>query len=225
MNKLTTINTITKAAPLALLAVVMSGSAFAGKNDNPGKGKKGEPQGSLDVVVTCSLCDPNNPYYDPKNYVNCSFDTSNPTMYVSAEIKDETGDFEPDETVVVPTIDVEAFGLRRDMGGKDAWTSLTGYEPAVAEIGAPLGKWETMLKPCELDDSISEQPGGAKAISALVNVTITNLDASKDTYSGQCENIIVNEDLYDGVEDEDLVDQSNFNVKELGISCDVPEQP
>ena len=46
MNKLTTINTIKKAAPLALLAVVMSGSAFAG----PGKG----PRGSVDVF---SLCD------------------------------------------------------------------------------------------------------------------------------------------------------------------------
>jgi hypothetical protein len=51
MNKLTTINTIKKAAPLALLAVVMSGSAFAGpKGDRPAKAKL-----SIDVENECVL--------------------------------------------------------------------------------------------------------------------------------------------------------------------------
>ena len=48
MNTLTTIKTITKAAPLALLAVAMSGSALAGnngQNNGSDKGRKGEPQG------------------------------------------------------------------------------------------------------------------------------------------------------------------------------------
>jgi len=53
MNKLTTIKTIKKAAPLALLAVVMSGSAFAG----PGNGKGDRPKGpklSIDVYNDCT---------------------------------------------------------------------------------------------------------------------------------------------------------------------------
>ena len=56
MNKLTTINTIKKAAPLALLAVVMSGSAFAGNGNGKGKGPR--VQGaklSVAVNTTCEL--------------------------------------------------------------------------------------------------------------------------------------------------------------------------
>ncbi len=50
MNKLTTINTIKKAAPLALLAVVMSGSAFAGPKGERPKG----PKLSIDVYNACT---------------------------------------------------------------------------------------------------------------------------------------------------------------------------
>jgi hypothetical protein len=53
------LTTIKKTAPLGLLAVVLSGTAFAGKNDNPGKGPKNDQpnndqQVSIDVF---SLCD------------------------------------------------------------------------------------------------------------------------------------------------------------------------
>jgi hypothetical protein len=51
MNKLTTINTIKKAAPLALLAVVLSGSAFAGgRNANTGGA-------SIDMINKCEIAD------------------------------------------------------------------------------------------------------------------------------------------------------------------------
>ena len=50
MNKLTTINTIKKAAPLALLAVVMSGSAFAGPKGERPTG----PKLSIDVYNECT---------------------------------------------------------------------------------------------------------------------------------------------------------------------------
>jgi hypothetical protein len=51
MNKLTTISTITKAAPLALLAVVMSGNAFAGPKGERPNG----PKFSIDVVNECTV--------------------------------------------------------------------------------------------------------------------------------------------------------------------------
>ena len=51
MNKLTTISTIKKAAPLALLAVVMSGSALAGPKGERPKG----PKLSIDVENECVL--------------------------------------------------------------------------------------------------------------------------------------------------------------------------
>jgi len=214
MNKLTI---IMKAAPLALLAVVMSGSAFAGPGNGNGpkdKGPKGEPQASVSVVTNCSLCDPDAYGYDPANYVNCDYSKSDPILYVSATITDETGDvYDP----ITLQLDVDATGLRRDKGGKDAWTGIGGE---AMTYDSATGTWNVAkLHLCQLDNNID----GAKAASAIVNVMVTNYNASKDIYSSRCENTIVNEDPYDGIEDEDFVDQSNFDIKSLGIDC--PDQP
>ena len=217
MNKLTTIKTIKKAAPLALLAVVMSGSAFA----NPGKGKgpkdKDQPQASISVHTSCSLCDPTVEGYDPANYVNCDYNKENPTFYVVAEITDETGDLDYG-VELTPALSVDATLLRKDTGGKDTWYQVSKTE----SYSAYPGQWSTELKPCELDSSISDHPGGAKAITALVNVVVTNpANASKSVYASKCENF----DPYPETEeiDEDYIDQSDFDVKPLGISCNVPQ--
>jgi hypothetical protein len=83
MNKLTTINTIKKAAPLALLAVVLSGSAFAGP------GKKDRPKGpklSLDVYTLCKL--------------NAD-DYQDPFIEVTTTISDTSGDNGNDGMVIL----------------------------------------------------------------------------------------------------------------------------
>ena len=209
MNKLTTINTIKKAAPLALLAVVMSGSAFAqgnGQNNGSDKGRKGEPQGSVRVVTSCSLCgDPSADGYDPSNYVYC--DLTDPKLYISAEIIDETGDLPPDAGLTLQ-FDVDAALLRRDKGGRDAWTTV---DTTGIALPSGDGTWDADFDLCA-DSSIVD----AKGVTGKVNVIITNLDASKEVYSAICENF----DPYPYTEeDEDGIDQSNFDVKALGIEC------
>ena len=211
MNKLTTIKTIKKAAPLALLAVVMSGSAFAGPGKGNGpkdKGPKGEPKASVSVVTSCSLCGyPSASGYDPREYIDCIYDDpSNPTLYVSAKITDETGDvYDP----IMLELDVDANLTRKDAGGgPNAWTNV-----AEKSIDAPSnGTWDTTFDLCVEDPTI----GGAKAASAIVNVVVTEGDASKAVYSSRCENF----DPYpDTEEDEDGIDQSDFDIRSLGISC------
>lgn len=208
-----TLTTIKKTAPLALLAVAMSGSALAGnngQNNGSDKGRKGEPQGSISVVTSCSLCgDPSAPGYDPANYVNC--DLTNPTLYVSAEIIDETGDLEPDASITLQ-FDVDASAQRRDKGGKDAWT---GIGDASIDLPSADGTWDATFDLCALDPTID----GAKAASGIVNVVVTNLDASKEAYSGSCENFDPDPST---AEDEDGIDQSNFNIRELGVTCSAP---
>jgi len=76
MNKLTTISTIKKAAPLALLAVVLSGSAFAGPGKGKGDREKG-PKLSLDVHTLCKLDD---------TY------PAAPVLHVTTTITDSSGD-------------------------------------------------------------------------------------------------------------------------------------
>jgi hypothetical protein len=209
MNKLTTISTIKKAAPLALLAVVMSGSAFAGPGKGNGpkdKGPKGEPQASVSVVTNCSLCDPNAEGYDPANYVNCDYSKTDPVLYVSATITDETGDvMEP----VDLDLDVNAYVTRKDKGPR--WYRIPTATPILGASGS--GTWDTTLNLCDFDASI----GDAKAVSAIVEVEVVNFEASKDVYSSRCENFDPDPDTD---EDEDYIDQSNFDISALGISCD-----
>ena len=60
MNKLTTVKTITKAAPLALLAIVISGSASAG----PPVGDPGSPKGEKLTIDVENHCVPNGRFLD-----------------------------------------------------------------------------------------------------------------------------------------------------------------
>jgi hypothetical protein len=219
MNKLTTISTIKKAAPLALLAVVMSGSAFAqgkGQNNGSDKGRKGEPQGSLSVVTTCSLCgDPSAPDFDPAKYVDCEFSKSDPALHVAAKITDETGDvYDP----VDLGIEVDANVQRKDKGGPNSWVGIPDMTGAVS---TSPGTWTTVLYPCRVDPTINT----AKAFSAIVNAEITAIDASRDIYTSRCENIDADDPTTTDIDesqteaDEDEIDQSDFDVKALGITC------
>ncbi len=210
MNKLTTIKTITKAAPLALLAVVLSGSAFARHNDDHVPGPKNDkPQPSVEVVTSCSLCgSPGADGYDPRDYINCDYDESDPTLFVSATITDETGDV---VTPIVLELDVDATATRKGRG--PMWHTILPAEPIAGPSGD--GTWDAQLKLCQLDPTID----GAKAASAIVSVVVLNPDASKSVYSSRCENFDPDPETD---EDEDGIDQSNFDISELMIDCPDP---
>ena len=188
MNKLTTINTIIKAAPLALLAVVLSGSAFAG----PGNGKKpgprpdGTPKASISFTTECRF----------------NGDTTNPAINVQIEITDESGDefsLEPEDY-----IDRSATAVRKN-GGPN-WYAF-GPTQTLADDDED-GIFETDLYLC---------PGiaGYKSASAVINVTVESPDGTQTTFSGNCEEFF--EDL-DGDTYDDM-DNSGFDVRELGITC------
>lgn len=134
MNKLSTISTITKAAPLALLAVAMSGSAFAG-----GKGPNKDPQASIDVYTVCSF-----EYYMNNEY--------KPTLVVETTITDAS-----DDTPVTPILGSKTVqakqksrGPMRDLLGAEidepaALGTTTEYIDLCADGPNPLDPMSTAL--------------------------------------------------------------------------------
>lgn len=85
MNKLTTVKTITKAAPLALLAIVISGSASAG----PPVGDPGSPKGEKLTIDVENHCVPNGRFLDVTTTVTPSDSKKGDG---GAEIKTPTAD-------------------------------------------------------------------------------------------------------------------------------------
>ncbi len=200
MNKLTTINTIKKAAPLALLAVAMSGSAFAGPDNGNGNGKGDRPKGpklSLDIVNVCSLPDdfnPNDPVLNLKVTIDDVSDdngTGGGTILsrsAQASVKKKGKMFDP----VGPSVPLTDEGY--------VWT---------AELHLCAGDAE--------DDALVEN---AKAANSLVSIVVLNGDDSETTFSTMCDNPYT-DDNDDGMDDED---ESDISIGHLGISCpDVAE--
>jgi hypothetical protein len=152
MNKLTTISTIKKAAPLALLAVVMSGSAFAGpKGERPAKGKL-----SIDVYNACtasgtSLHITTTATPSDSKRADGGAEVQTPTAYAAfkGEVCEENkGGKLKCSTGFVPAGQGDAIDDYMDMAGDLTWTksidlcaldsSLTAGTAVNAEISVPV---------------------------------------------------------------------------------------
>ena len=190
MNKLTTITTIKKAAPLALLAVVMSGSAFAG----PGNGKGDRPKGaklSLDIVNVCTLdiSNPNDPVVNLEVTIDDVSDDNGvgggtiTSRTAQASVKDKGKLFDP----VGPVVDLTQAGA--------VWT---------AELHLCAGD--------ALDDAAVEN---AKAANSLISIDVLNGDGSATTFSTMCDDPYTDYNM-DGYDD---ADESDISIGHLGIDC------
>ena len=165
MNKLTTISTIKKTAPLALLAVVMSGSAFAG----PGKGPNKDPQASIDAFNLCYLDNQFNEdtgAYDLKLVVETSITNTSGDTPVDAEFSQ---------------ISVDATQKTRGKPDSLAGTTST-FDPAkkIAQ-GATLVHTET-FDVC----SALLNPYQDTSLNAEIGIVIENAGGN-GSFSGRCD--------------------------------------
>jgi hypothetical protein len=179
MNKLTTINTIKKAAPLALLAVVMSGSAFAGPGKGQGPKDKGDGQASIDVYTVCSF----------EYYMNYEY---KPTLVVETTITDASDDT-PGVTPILGAKTVQAKqksrGPERDLLG------------AQIDDPAALGTTTEYIELCA--DGVNPLDPNSTALGAVVTVILEN--GRKSEYGGRCENPYTDYNN-DGIDDADESD-------------------
>jgi hypothetical protein len=208
MNKLTTIKTITKAAPLALLAVVLSGSAFADPGDNNGK-KGNRTQGSklsLNVSTTCELVPRAGAQYD---------DYTNPVLIVETVVDSSDSGDDGIGASSVKSKKAQAVAKK----GKNS--RLIGEEKDLLPVdvdpdpvdGPAIVTYTQMFDVCDdYDDgygTITEglQPSD-KGVSAVATLVVDDGE-NMTSFASQCENI----DPYpETEEDEDGVDQSNFDI-------------
>ena len=213
MNRLTSIKTITKAAPLALLAVVMSGSAFAGPQSDRPTGKKL----SIDV----------------NNY--CYFDGNPRYLVIETTATASGSEFGDNNGYIVdfPTVDA-AFKANDDckpVGKSGKQACNTYFKPVgdpkdmyeaggftwAADSTSPVvaNGWKKKLDLCDESSDIHSET----AVNALVKVVVTDKDGST-TWASTCDDIWFDEhddDPYDdGV---DRVDHSDLNLDEVGIYC------
>ena len=200
MNKLTTINTIKKAAPLALLAVVMSGSAFAGPGENNGKKKENRPTGSkisLDLVNICTL------------------NTSDPRILdLKVSIADVSGT-EPGDGAGTAMFPPTAQASVKKSG--PVFTPVGPVKPLSNAVGD--GYWRVSLNLCDGDENDDALVENAKAANSVVSIDVLNSNGETTTFSTMCDNPYT-DDNYD---DQDDMDESDISIGHLGISCpDVP---
>ena len=180
MNKLTTISTIKKAAPLALLAVVLSGSAFAG----PGKGKgpkdKGDGQASIDVYTLCDV-----KYYD-------MYGNWKPTFVVKTTISDAS-----DDSPVTPVLGLKTVQAKQKSRGPER--DLLG---AQIDDPASMGTTTEYIELCA--DGENPLDPKSTALGAVVTVILEN--GRKSEYGGRCENPYTdyNNDGYDDADESDI---------------------
>jgi hypothetical protein len=193
MNKLTTISTIKKAAPLALLAVVMSGSAFAGPKGERPSG----PKYSIDVENECSV---NGAYLDIKTTVTPS----------GSKPGDGGGD------VGQPTADAAFKGeiCETNKGGKEKCSQ--GFLP-VGNAQDMFGSYMASINLCATKESGAIISKGT-AVNAFVNVPVELEDGTvQATWVSNCDDIAKPED-FQWVEVDgnwvymDVVDQSDVKV-------------
>jgi hypothetical protein len=191
MSKLTTIKTIKKAAPLALLAVVMSGSAFAG----PGKGKGDRPKGaklSLDVENVCELANPFNPN-DPVLNLTVTID----------DVSDDNGTGGGTITARTAQASVKDKGKMFDLIGP------------VVDLTPEGDVWTAELHLCAGDAADDALVENARAANSLVSIEVLNGDGSSTTFSTMCDDPYTDYDM-DGNDD---ADESDISIRHLGIDC------
>ena len=170
MNKLTTINTIKKAAPLALLAVVMSGSAFAGPGKGQGPKDKDPSAGAQASVNVFNLCDVV-PVYDDYGAV-VDYD-----LEVVTTITNTSGDTPVD--ALLSEISVQGKQKSRGKPTNLGPANIKIFDPAKAisdtyESTARIGICD------ELSDKYRDAGLGAE-----IEVTIDN--SKFGTFSGRCD--------------------------------------
>jgi hypothetical protein len=180
MNKLTTIETIKRAAPLALLAVVMSGSAFA-------KGPKKDPQVSIDVFTLCDVVE----RYDYDSQKNLQFFTATTTV---SNTSDDTPGSNPGASVDAQITKIEMQGKYKtrgketDLGGpvSQSYPIVDGYGNVI-EDGIVEEYPDTLEKTLEIN--ICDVEGFDHTRDASLNAEITVwVDGAKfDTYGGKCD--------------------------------------
>jgi hypothetical protein len=206
MNKLTTINTIKKAAPLALLAVVMSGSAFAGpKGERPAKSKL-----SINVENECVLDGT-----DLKIYT---------TVTPSGSKLSDPGDILQPSAVAafkVPECEFNPSGKKQ--------TCTTEFQPAGDDypMTGSQPDFYTKIDLCKENPQLVYE----SAVNAFISVPVlyddpdgdpNSGDEVKTTWTSSCDDIAKPEDFVwmdlngNGYVDEgemiDVVDQSNIEL-------------
>ena len=164
MNKLTTIKTITKAAPLALLAVVLSGSAFA-------RGPNQDPQASIDGYNEC---------------VYSSIDMGgnpNPTLVVDVMVKNTSGDTLVDAEV--SEVVVQGTKKTRGKPGNLGGLNTTTFDPAkkIDEYDEFVSVHKEYIDICSAL-TVSEKYMDV-SLNAEIDVTVDN--SRKGTFSGKCD--------------------------------------
>lgn len=157
MNKLTTINTIKKAAPLALLAVVMSGSAFAGHKDGHDKGNPGGND--------------NGGFGSINAYNDCSIDPVLKALVVNTKIYDDSDDT---PGIYADLGDITVQGKQK---GKGPWQPLGAPQSQQGDFSDNY----TVILLCEGDLDPK-----ATVLNAEVDIVVKNAKPGK-TYSGRCD--------------------------------------
>jgi hypothetical protein len=199
MNKLTIMNTITKSAPLALLTVVISSSAFAG----PPVGDPARPKGEKLGIEVENHCVPNGRYLDAT------------TVTLSDSKKGDGGG-----EITTPTADAMFKGRVCDTnkGGKEkcsiAFLPVGATDQDMYYAGSL--KWTRSIDLCATKDD--ETLGKETAVNALISVPVAYDDGSTTTWVSNCDDIDRYEDyewvmVGDQLVWMDVVDQSEVELE------------
>ena len=201
MNKLTTINTITKAAPLALLAVVMSGSAFAGPPDNN--------KASINVE---NLCEFKLFVYDADGNIKKDVNGNpieEPRLEITTTITDESDDSPGVKGSTPPGFAYLGLKVYAEQKGMKTpgEKGPSRFEPLgdTYEQTPNIGTNTTTIHLCDI--TVNPLADNTSVLNADITVEVTN--SRKGIYEGKCDNPWEDVDPADGYDD---VDQSIVNV-------------
>ena len=201
MNKLTMIKAMNTAASLALLAVLASGSAFAG----PPAGDPGRPKGAKLSIEVENHCVPNGRFLDVK------------TTVMPSDSKKGDGGGE----ITTPTADAMFKGqvCETNKGGKEKCSA--DFVPVGANdqhmYYAASWIWTKSIDLCAMKDGETISQG--TTVNALISVPVDYDDGSTTTWVSRCDDIDQYQD-YDWVMvgDQlvwmDVVDQSEIELAE-----------
>jgi hypothetical protein len=181
MNKLTTTNMITKVAPLTLLALIMSGSAFAGK---PG-------QASIDVYNECKV---KVYYYD--SYGNKVLDPTtglpvkDPRLVIKTKIKDVSDDSPGQKGSTPPEFEyngLSVYGLQKVSKIKGEKEPNNRFDPLGNEYAQTpsTGTNTTTIHLCEIGEYDNPLNDTTSLLNADIIVKVKN--ARRATYESKCD--------------------------------------
>lgn len=198
MNKLTIMTTIARTAPLALLTVLISGSAFAG----PPVADTARPKGAKLSIDVENHCVPNGRYLDVTT-----------TVTLSGSKKGDGGG-----EIKTPTADAMFKGelCKHNPAGKfkcvpDEFKAVNAADQVMNYSGGWI--WTKSVDLCATKDDETISKG--TAVNALVSVPVGYDDGSTTTWVSNCDDL---DGPYDWVlvgEDYvlmDVVDQSDVHV-------------